>query len=238
MSYADMKTNGHRGLKGLFLNNYGLKILAIIFSALLWYLVVGEQVIEVGMPVSLGLKDIPENMIVVGKPQMEVEVTVSGPENYINKLSPADISGVIDLTDGEAGKKAYRVYADNISAPGMIRVARIRPSYVNIRLESLVRTVVPVKVRLKGKVAEGYEISGESIVPKSVEIVGIEKQIKKIKNVSTEEVDVSGLDSGAEVDVLLDTAGIEIAGVDPESVSVKIEIVKSKKKISKRKKKK
>lgn len=126
-----------RGLRGLFLKNKRLKLLALVFSAALWFFVAGQSNTEVGFLVPLGLKGIPADLTVTGGPPSEIEVRVSGARQVISALSSSQIIAEIDLSGGVEGVNTYNILPDNIITPVGVEVTGIRPSSVEVRLEKL-----------------------------------------------------------------------------------------------------
>jgi len=228
VSFSGADNNGNGRLRGLVFNNYGLKLLALVFAAALWYLVVGEKVTEVGVQVPIGLKGLPEDMIVVDNPPLMVEIKVSGPTTFIKNLSSSEVRGAIDLSGAKEGLNTFRMHSGDISVPTGLRVAGIKPFTLNIRLERLMRLMVPVRAVVEGSPEEGYEVKEIVIEPKDVEVSGRKKSVKKVKAVETEAVDVTGVNSDMTLNVPLDTSGMEFTDVRPESVAVKIVVVKRK----------
>ncbi|MEE9615306.1 MAG: CdaR family protein [Thermodesulfobacteriota bacterium] len=216
-------------MKKIFFENLGLKLLALAFALALWFLVVGEKVSEVGLLVPLGFKGISEEMIMVSSPPGDIDVRVVGPKSFINKLSPAQISVDVDLSDAKDGLNTIRLTPEEVKVPRGIEVVRIRPASVEIRMERLVTSVVPVEVKLVGVPAEGYEVAAFSVEPGSVAIVGRGKKVRKIKSIKTEPVDVGGLTGTETVEVDLDTVELGIAGVEPDVVDVTVEIKETEK---------
>lgn len=211
--------------KGIFYKNLTLKFLAIVFSLALWFLVVGEKKVEVGLMISLGLKGIPEEMVVIDHSVEEIEVRVSGPKGIIDDISPADLSAAVDLSGAEAGSKTYRLSPGNIKTPKGIDVVRIRPFSVDVKLERLERKTVPVKVKLTGKPAKGFEVKNVVVLPNEAVVIGRKKDLKKVKSINTTPIDIPGiLADNIFEKVPLDISGKAITGVEPESVDVTITV--------------
>lgn len=223
ISGAGAKDNGRRG--GLF-DHAGLKVLALFFAVVLWFFVVGEESSEVGLMVQLGLKGIPEEMIVTKTPVLDIEVRVSGPGGFLEKLSPSDVSVALDLSDSKAGDNTYRLMPVNVKAPSGIRVLTVRPSSVDIRLERLVKKTMLVKALTKGLAAKGFKVVSIKVEPTSVEVLGRKHVMRNVRIISTETFDISGLDGDTEQSVHLDLSKKGLSGAEPSSVTIKVVIKK------------
>jgi YbbR domain-containing protein len=210
--------------KRIFLNNLGLKLLALAFATALWFLVVGEKEEEVGFIVPLGFKGIPGDMAMVSNPPGDVEVRVVGPRTFVNNLSPAKITADIDLTDSSEGLNTFHLRPDNIKIPRGIEVTRIRPSSVVVWMEKLLTIKVPVEVRLKGKPGPGYRISVVTVEPREVEVSGITKEIEGLKKFNTLPVAIGGLNFSKSEAVLLEIPNMRFSSVEPDTVVVTVDV--------------
>ncbi|MBI5598947.1 MAG: YbbR-like domain-containing protein [Deltaproteobacteria bacterium] len=124
-------------LRGLVFRNLRLKILALVFSAALWFLVIGEKSSEVGLFVPLVVRGIPDDMMIADNADMDIEVRVTGPRSLMTNLSPSEIEAALDVSGAKEGMNTYRISAGDIKTPGGIKVVRVRPSSVDIRIERL-----------------------------------------------------------------------------------------------------
>ncbi len=210
--------------KRLFLNNIGLKLLALAFATALWFLVVGEKEVEVGFIVPLGFKGIPSDMVLVGNPPGDVEVRVVGPKAFVNKLSPAQITADIDLSDSREGLNTFRLQPGDIKMPRGIEVTRIRPSSVVIWMERLLTLRVPVEVKLEGKPDPGYRVSAVTAEPTFVEVSGINKEIEGLKKVFTVPVSIRGLNYSKSEVVYIELSDRKFQSIEPDTVVVTVDV--------------
>jgi YbbR domain-containing protein len=211
-------------LKRIFLNNIGLKLLALAFATALWFLVVGEKEAEVGLIVPLGFKDIPADMVMVSNPPGDVEVRVVGPRAFVNDLSPAQITVDIDLGDARVGHNTFTIQPRHIKLPRAIEMARIRPSSVDVWMERLLTINVPVEVKLQGIPSKGYKVSGVTVEPGAVEVSGTKKEIEGLKRFYTRPVGISGITFSKSVSVLLEIPNRRLTRVEPDTVVVTVDV--------------
>jgi hypothetical protein len=167
-------------------------------------------------------------MVMTSVPPGEIEVRVTGPRLFISNLSPAQIAAELDLSSAKEGLNAYKIQPQDIVTPMGIDVLRFRPNSIEVKLERLAKTDLPVRVRVTGKPAPGYKIVETQVFPKAVTATGTRKDITAAGAVHTRPVDVSGMDSSTSLSVLLDTAGAEFRSLSAERVEVKIIVKKEK----------
>ncbi|MBE7415529.1 MAG: hypothetical protein HS130_10035 [Deltaproteobacteria bacterium] len=209
-------------MRSFLASNTKLKVLALVFALALWFFVAGQSRTEVGFLVPLGFKGIPKDMVMTSMPPDELEVRVTGPKLFINNLSPTQITAEIDLSGAREGLNTYRIQSKDIITPMGVEVQRLRPSSIEVKLEKMVRAELPVKARLTGRPAAGYRVADVAVAPTTVSVTGTEKEMRKLKEISTRPIDISGIDAPLSVKVQLDHAGLELRSLSVESVEVRI----------------
>lgn len=209
-------------MRAFLSSNTKLKVLALVFALALWFFVAGQSRTEVGFLVPLGFKGIPKDMVMTSMPPDELEVRVTGPKLFINNLSPTQITAEIDLSGAKEGLNTYRVQSKDIITPMGVDVQRLRPSSIEVKLEKVVRADLPVKAKLTGRPAAGFKVVDITVSPRTISVTGTEKDMKKMKEISTRPIDISGIDAPLSVKAQIDHAGLELRSLSAESVEVTI----------------
>ncbi len=177
----------------LVTKNWTLKLLSLIFAMILWMFIMGERHLEVGYTVPLELQKIPKDLIVANQIPSLIDVRISGPRTLLMKVSPNDISITVDLSDLKPGLTSFKRLEERLNLPSGMRVTRVSPSFVDIRLDRRKEKKVPVKVVLAGDPDPGYRVVGLKAIPDKVSISGAESEIKSISEVMTEPIDLTGV---------------------------------------------
>lgn len=173
--------------------NWVLKLLALVFACILWFFVTGEQKLERSYAVPLELKNMPAGMMVANDIPSIVDVRISGPRTLLMNLQLQDIGIAVDLKGLEPGLITLKRLEERLNLPGPLKVTRLSPSYVDVKLERVASKNVAVKPRLNGKPATGYRVAAVNIKPPQVMIEGSESEVAEIDGVVTEVLDISGL---------------------------------------------
>lgn len=179
----------------LLTENWTLKLISLIFAVLLWFFIMGERRLEVGYRVPLELQNLPRELMVANEVPSMVDVRISGPRTLLMKVSPNDISITVDLSGLRPGLTSFRRLDERLNLPSGLRVTRLSPSFVDLRLERIQQKDVPVKISLTGEPLAGFQIGSIKAVPDQVTIEGAESELKNVTDVTTEEVDLSGVNS-------------------------------------------
>jgi len=183
-------------LRGLFLENWGLKLLSLAFAVLLWMFVVGENRSEVSLSLPLELTRVPANMVIVSRVPEAIRVRLNGPRSLLAGVNPAQLVVRLDLDGIQPGISGFEILPSRLNLPRGIEVTYISPSVITLEADVKTRKVVPVKPRTRGTPAEGFEVASVKAEPPEIEVEGAERAVKQLREIPTEAVDVSGLDGG------------------------------------------
>lgn len=177
----------------LLTENWALKLLSLAFALFLWMFIMGERRLEVGYTVPLELQKIPRELVISNQVPSLIDVRISGPRTLLMNVSPNDISITVDLAELKPGLTSFKRLEERLNLPSGLRVTRVSPSFVDIRLDRRKEKKVPIKVVLAGDPDPGYRVAGLSTTPDKVAIAGAESEIKKISEVMTEPIDLKGV---------------------------------------------
>ncbi|MFH1020288.1 MAG: YbbR-like domain-containing protein, partial [Pseudomonadota bacterium] len=64
-------------------NNWGLKLISLIFAILLWYFVVGEDKVDTTVYIPVEIVNLPKELVISNQFKKQLEATVSGPRGLI-----------------------------------------------------------------------------------------------------------------------------------------------------------
>jgi len=180
-------------LRRLFLENFALKIVAILLAFTLWLMVHRDPIAEVAIEVPVEFHNIPPNVEISSDTVYRSTVRLRGPERAIHQLSPSDVHAEIDMTGLRPGERTFDVTAQQIRHPRELAVVQIVPSQFHITFDAEFRRDVPVKPRIIGNFASGYEIAQVVVMPATVAISGPQKHVEAVDAAITDPIDVSGL---------------------------------------------
>ncbi|MFO7832309.1 MAG: YbbR-like domain-containing protein, partial [Desulfuromonadaceae bacterium] len=137
-----------------------------------------------------------------------------------------DLEVSVDLHDAKPGITTFRSLDERLNLPRSIVVSRMSPSYVDVKLERLVQKEVPLQVVFDGTPSPGYSIVEVMAAPDVVAVEGAESEIKRVSEVETEAVDVSGLKTSFSLTVPLNYSGIYTRLIKTKTAEVQVIIRK------------
>lgn len=208
----------------LITNNWHLKLLSLFFSILLWLFVMGEQKAEVGYTVPLELKNLPVGMVVANEVPSLVDVRISGPRTLLSKLQSSDLSMSVDLNGLKPGLTTFKRLDQNLNIPSVLRVSRLSPSYVDVKLERSREKTVPVRVLVGGEPAAGATLGAVKVRPATVTIEGAESEIKNVDEVETELVDLTAVQESFTLTIPINYRGTYTALKEQKTVEVEVHV--------------
>ena len=123
-----------RFLREWVLHNWGLKLLALGLSFLLWTTYTNEPFAETGYQVPVEFRNIPAELELSGDVPSQVHVRLRGRSALLRRLSPADLGISLDLSRARPGEMLIRITPDQVEAPSGAKVVKISPSQLRVAL--------------------------------------------------------------------------------------------------------
>ena len=189
-----------RIFRRVFLEDWGTKLIALGITFALWLGVTGlrTSITYTLHPVSL-ITQIPGDMEITNAPSQEIDVVVTGDKRKIDQLialvNARDLVATIDLTDIKSGDHIVQLSPEilNLDIPNGVKIVRIEPNKISVKVEKVEEREVPIKIRTDGNVADGFEIYDTTISPAKVRVRGAESLVKSLDSVSTEKINIDNL---------------------------------------------
>jgi YbbR domain-containing protein len=211
-------------MKWLF-GNLGYKLLAAGVALLLWGVSHGTNPIERGFDVGLTLQGVPDDLVVTDRSTDAVNIRVEGSRAALRSLSVADIEYVVDLSGARAGVTRHEVDAESVDRPRGAQIVSRSPSSIDFTLEPRGTKAVKVREDLAGEPAEGFKVGAVQVDPPRVWITGPEREVRRLREVVTETVDVTGVDESFEREVRPLLAGPHVKLRDENPIKIRVEVI-------------
>ena len=205
------------------LDNLPLKVISVALALLLWF-VIGEKTSERGLSVPVELQNVPRDLELVGEPTNVVDVRVRAAPSVIQRLTPGDVSARIDLSGVREGEHIVHLTSDDIRVPFGVRVVKITPSIITMGFERTMQKTVPIRPRLLGRPALGYEVAEVAAEPGEVRVAGPKSRVQEMESAYTEPVSVESAGSTVveTVNLGLDDPVLRIQGSPRVRVTARI----------------
>ena len=206
----------------MLVENWGLKLISLGLSLTLWFYVTSKGKTEMTLTVPLELRNIPQNMAVVGPVASSVEVRVQGQERVLRDITTGKkLVGILDLSMTKEGENVVRLSPDDISRPSEIAVTHMSLSEVKVRLEPLIRKTFRLKPVVHGAPASGYRLKNIVISPPKITIEGPSSVVKTLDSLQTMPIDIQGAAENRSIEPKIDYQGQSVKLIE-KNVEVRI----------------
>lgn len=206
------------------LDNLPVKAASLALAVLLWFVIAGEKTSERGMLIAVELQNFPKDLELTGDPVNQVEVRLRASPSLIQQLGPGEISAQVDLQGLREGEHIIHLTEASIRVPFGVKVVKITPSILSLEFERTLSRTVPIRPRLSGRPAPGFELAELRAEPAEVTIAGPKGRVQDVESAFTEPVSVEGARSSVtdQVSLGLEDPSLRIQGSPRVSVTARI----------------
>lgn len=189
-----------------------------MLAVMLWFAVsyVGESKLSVSVPVLPGNLD--KDLMIKSMDVEDVLIMISGPVSALKNFRPKDIKVPIDMSELKNGRHIVNIEKADIVVPKGIQIEAVKPDYVVIEIERALEKRLKTIVKLDNKWKTMYSV--KSWYPQYVMAEGPKVSIEKIETIETVPVDGNFMAAEEELDIALDTQGLFIRKLRPETIRV------------------
>jgi YbbR domain-containing protein len=202
-------------------SNFGLKVLAVVIALGLWF--AGHRDVERAVEVPVEFRNIPSDLMVTDNRIDYVVLRLNGPRTLVSTLDADDLKLALDLDGAKPGSVSYPLASNSFSVPRGVTIARITPPVVHLRLEPVVKRVLPVSIRFVNKPPFGYKIAETSLEPDRVSVQGPAEEVQRLVSVETVPIDLEESRSSVKRKVRLSADGKPFS-ISPDQVEVAIRL--------------
>ena len=178
-----------------FLGNLALMLLSLFLAFAVWFVVSAprrEQVSEKAFAAPLLLVNVPRNLVITTPVPDNLNVRLRGRVSQLRSLSSQNLEVTVDLSFATPGDATITLRPQAINAPSDVDVISIDPNKLRFRVEQLRQRVVPVRPFLVGNLQPGFVAGEPTVQPEQALISGPASQIRKINEVATERIIMTG----------------------------------------------
>ena len=208
--------------------NLGYKLFALVAAIGLWAYVNAERnpATSASLSVLLEAKNVGKGMVVSGLLD-EINVTVTGPRQIVEDLSPDQIHLYADMADLEPG--TYKKVPVRVAlSPEIKDRITVEPAleHVAATMEETISRRLPIEVNFADPQPVGYAVVEQELQPGSALIAGRGSAVKNVKRLVVN-VDVGRTSELVESEfrvVAVDRVGNRVAGLEIEPPTARVKI--------------
>jgi YbbR domain-containing protein len=193
----------------LLVGQWQLKLLSLALAVGLWLFVASTEPREIMLAVPVEYIGLEGPLTLDGPRREAVDVQVHATRWAAGGVSPATVRVQVDVARLREGDNLVPLQPDAITVPAGVRVTRVAPGWVTVRLVRTATRSVRIVPRIQGHPAAAFVVGRVVVEPAVVQIKGPRTTIESRTAVETLPVDVSG-----RREAVTQTVGLEL----PESV--------------------
>ncbi len=186
-------------------SNFALKIGSVVIAALLWLHVVTERWVVETVTASIKFQDLPEDLVVVNDVETEMRFQVRTKVKQSILLTYFGNPFMrIDLSTITHGSNTINLADELIVLPSwrpLEIVGIVGSKRIAIETDTKAEKTVLVRPIFTGTPLEGNYIKTFRVIPDTIVLVGGEAKIRKVKEIHTDTVDVTGRHESYSVEV-------------------------------------
>jgi YbbR domain-containing protein len=201
-----------------------LKIISLCLGSLLWYLVVGEDQVDISIQVPIEVLNLPDNLVISNKFKEELDVSIRGPRSIIQELRNRNISRPVDLSKAEPGAIVIKNDKDSIPLPRGITVLQLQPANITLSIDRLVQKTIPIHPVTEGEVSPGYKLRQITMDPNEIIVSGPQTVLNSALSLKTYVINLEGLNRSITLPVHLNLSPEFIDLIGETVVVAKIEV--------------
>ncbi|MDH3952409.1 MAG: diadenylate cyclase, partial [Deltaproteobacteria bacterium] len=130
----------------------------------------------------------PENLALRSDNPTEIKLQLTGPKSDLDKITPANLSVKIDLSQAKAGGQVFVVSKENIALPRGVKLVNANPSSIALSLEEIAEFEVEIQPQLVGTLPQGLELVSVELNPKQLRVLSPPGDANQRINIVTEPI--------------------------------------------------
>ncbi|MDG1399664.1 MAG: CdaR family protein [Candidatus Binatia bacterium] len=175
----------------------GAWALALLVAVALWLSVnLGERASERTVRLRIDLVNLPMGKIITNTVPAYAQLRLRGSGLLLSSIDTDRMATQLDLAGVRTGRVTYSLVASDLSLPRNVDVTRVTPSRISLDIDVVDRRTVPIELLTTGELRAGLEFVEAVLLPAEVELEGPKGQLAGITQVSTQRVDLNGMDAG------------------------------------------
>jgi len=181
-------------LRKIFLEDWGMKLIALVITLGLWFGVTGLSTPTTKRFTVPLVPNISNSAEITSALIQDVDIIISGDKRKIDQINRADLSATLDLTDVAPGDRVVSLSPDNVSVPlpQGIKLIEVQPGRIAVKLEAVGEKEIEVQAAVEGTPAKGLEVYNTSVLPPRIGVRGPESFLETLDFVETDKIDISG----------------------------------------------
>jgi YbbR domain-containing protein len=203
--------------------NFGYKLTALGLATLVWYVVQGEEVLEVSAKLDVKIET-PSTLALKDSAVVARDITLRGPRVLVGNMAGKNYLAIIRVPAGKSGNMRYRLDKEFIPRwDNRVRIT-IHDPYITFTVEERLTKMVAVKPTIIGDAEPPLALDEAIASPPEVEVSGAKSDVARMSELPTEPIDISHLKESKIVSTAISRASLPDVNVLQPNVRVSLRI--------------
>lgn len=176
--------------------------------------------------VSIEVKDLPGNKVIVWQHRKQVEIEVRGPSFLVSRVVASPPTVRLELPEKVEGRYTAQISRRNLNIDYPLQVVGIEPSSVSFTVENKISREVSVRVPRIGTLDEEQKLEEIKLTPTHVFVTGPESEVGELQSVQSEPLDLREIKDQMTKELVLRVPG-KLTEVVPNTVKAYITVSNS-----------
>jgi YbbR domain-containing protein len=200
----------------------GLKAFSLLLAVVLAYAVNSERnasVVTIVVPIEL--KNLSSDKVVTRPAKRTVQVTIKGPSFILGSVASAPPPLKVMIPDQAEDRIPVTFNPSDLRLPPGVSVLGFEPGEMDFLIESMESREVKVEVPRIGHLPKHLVLDGLEVFPKSVVLKGPHSEIKSLRALETEPIDLREISETTSIDLAMRLPGT-LTRASAERVGVRV----------------
>lgn len=180
-------------LRKVFLEDWGVKLVALAITLALWLGVTGLSTptkTRINVPLNL---NVASDAQITNVPQQQVEIEISGDKRKVDQIARGELTAFLDLTEMKTGNWVVSLSPETVFVPlpQGVKLVDVVPGRIGINLEAVEEKEIEVQPETLGEVAAGFEVYSSLPIPPRIRVRGPASVVRVLEYVQTDRIDIS-----------------------------------------------
>ena len=179
----------YKKLLSYITNRFGIKMLCLLMSFLLFLFVRYQKEYTKDYVTKLEIKNIPSRLLIANHVPENIVVTLKGFKDNVYEL-PTEFNAYINLTNAAMGSNTYKIYLVGDIDYSKMNIT-VSPDEIPVILDELAYKTVPIEVPTVGVASLGLSVDDILVNPSNTIISGPKTLISTIDKIKTYNLDLT-----------------------------------------------
>ncbi len=171
-------------------SNWQYRIMALVMALFFWYLISGQDKVEMWVEVPVEISGLSEDLSVSSGMVDKVRIRCRATRTMLGRMDVGRLAYNLDLSGVEQGSNVINLDPKRIDLPRAIQAMEIAPSRLELEVDRIITRDLPVRINWRGSISPEYELADKVSVPEFIRVRGPERLVRDMDSVQTRIIDI------------------------------------------------